>query len=81
MSNVEIYDKQGQPVARQDWENLFRTPGIVLFARKGSGTPVDPAFLAATREGTLLVVLPETNDNQPASKTTGPSAPAPAPAR
>ena len=63
--SVEIYDRQGEPVARERWEQLFATPGIVLFARKGSGTPVDPAFLAAAREGTFLVVLPEANKSQP----------------
>ena len=57
VEGLKVYDTAGKEVPKSDALKGLAKGGVV--AVSGDGKPVDPAFLATFREGTLVLVAPD----------------------
>ncbi len=68
LTDLQVFDAEGKKIDPQTLPDRLKKETVVLLSTDGE--PVDPHFLAAVKEGTLILVPPVTRtDANPAPKT------------
>ena len=68
LTDLQVFDAEGKKIDPQTLPDRLKKEAVVLLSTDGE--PVDPHFLAAVKEGTLVLVPPvKQTDANPAPKT------------